>query len=986
MNTQFFDILNSINPDTNFIESETDLKCQYKFFHDFSDISDDAHCFTVACFNIRSFFKHIDEFLSLINCNNNSSSFDVIILTETWLNKDVVDLANIPGYDGYHCYRSSNKAGGVSIFVRNALISESIDVNLSNNVIECLGIRLRNLANSEWTNILGLYRPPSGNLSQFISLLEEILSQSKFNSSNSIISGDFNVCLLREETSKPTSDLINLMHSFYFYSHIDKPTRVTDNSNSLIDHIWSNFPFGVSSNIIVSDITDHYPIYACFNNFRKNDNDLVKIKFRDFSEPNKNKLISEASLIDWLDVLGDPGDPDLLTNNFLNKFQDLYDRNFPIKTKYISKKRMNKPWLTLSLIKSIRLKHLKYKQYKLGFLSKNSYNQYKNTLEKLIKSGKKLYYENIFKSSINNVRKSWKLINNILKPNNKSKNEVKLKIDDDYIKVENAPNVFNDYFSTIGQKLKDKVPPCDNNFSCFLPPSLESSIFLTPTNRNEVFNVINSLKLNKGNLKNPTSKIYKLINNSVSDPISIIFNGIISSNIYPDCLKKACVTPLFKSGDKEDVTNYRPISCLPILNTIIEKLLHKRFVSFIDSNNILYKKQYGFRSGMSAVDAISELSGGIYNAMNFEQYFGAVSMDLSKAFDTVNHSVLLDKLHHYGFRGPVHNLLTSYLNNRLQYVAVNGYVSELKTINVGVPQGSVLGPLLFLLYINDMPSAVKESSVLIYADDTTLCFSHKNIYNLCEILSNELASLDCWLRCNFLTLNLNKTNYTIFALKRIPDDIKISINKNEISRLPVLNFLGILSDQKLTFKDHINLVVSKLSKTQGIMYKLNYLPSQILRTLYMTLFQSYLIYCVEVRVCSYTTTLQPLIVLQKKVIRLVNGSGYYDHTTPIFKDLNILKFNDLFLYFICIYSFKMFNNLKCNAEDFILAVDNIQNVHSHNLRGNSLDLPKVNKYKFRQSIFYQVILNWNKFPQNLKQVGSLSVFKRKLKLSFFNQC
>ena len=153
-----------------------------------------------------------------------------------------------------------------------------------------------------------------------------------------------------------------------------------------------------------------------------------------------------------------------------------------------------------------------------------------------------------------------------------------------------------------------------------------------------------------------------------------------------------------------------------------------------------------------------------------------------------------------------------------------------------------------------MPLAVNNGSVFMYADDTTLCFSHENIFNLCETLSCELANLDCWLKCNFLTLNLNKTNFTIFSYRNIPDDITISINNDKITRVPVLNFLGVLLDQKLTFKDHILNVVSKLSKTQGILYKINYLPTQILRTLYMSLFQSYLVYCVEVWGYSCTTT------------------------------------------------------------------------------------------------------------------------------------
>ena len=233
---------------------------------------------------------------------------------------------------------------------------------------------------------------------------------------------------------------------------------MSDYSASLIDHIWSNVPFGVSSSIIVTDIIDHFPLCASFSSFKRRDNDLVQIKFRDFSENNSSNFITDISLMNWAEVLGESNDPNICTSRFLNKFQSLYDKNFPVKVKYISKKRLNKPWLSLSLIKSIRLKHLYYKHYKLGFMSKISYNQYKNTLDKLIKKSRKLYYEKAFESTSNNVRKSWRLIKNILRPNSKSNNEVNLKANDNSCLVNKTPDVFNEYFSTIGHKLRDDVP------------------------------------------------------------------------------------------------------------------------------------------------------------------------------------------------------------------------------------------------------------------------------------------------------------------------------------------------------------------------------------------------------------------------------------------------------------------------------------------------------------------------------------------------
>ena len=529
----------------------------------------------------------------------------------------------------------------------------------------------------------------------------------------------------------------------------------------------------------------------------------------------------------------------------------------------------------------------------------------------------------------------------------------------------------------MGHNLKNNIIPCNVNFEDFLPPPLTQSIFINPTNSFEVDRIIKSLKINKGNICKPNNKMFKLSSSYISYPISCIFNCIIKTGNYPKCLKVACVTPLFKSGNKDNVSSYRPISCLPSLKIVIEKLLHCRLVDFLNVNNILCKEQFGFRSGLGKMDAVTNLLDHIYESMNSEKYFGAVSLDLSKAFDTVDHSILLKKLSHYGMRGTAFSLLESYLKDRYQYVSVNGFVSDQLPVTLGVPQGSVLGPLLFLLYVNDIPLVPKKSLVTIYADDIILYFSDFNVFNLCDTLSKDLEYLEKWLRCNCLTLNYDKTSYTMFTYKSIPNNINIKINNFYVKRLPSLNFLGMVLDQKLTFNKQILKIVSHLSKVQGIIFKLNFLPAHILRSLYMSLFQPHLVYCIETWGCSCLSILDPLIILQKKVVRVINGSGYLDHTAPIFNDLKILKIKDLFDYFISIYSFKVFKQLKYN--ELFTKICELQISHGHNLRSDKLRLPSVDIYKFKQSIIYQVVSKWNEIPNDLKRVNSLPGFKRKYK-------
>ena len=276
-----------------------------------------------------------------------------------------------------------------------------------------------------------------------------------------------------------------------------------------------------------------------------------------------------------------------------------------------------------------------------------------------------------------------------------------------------------------------------------------------------------------------------------------------------------------------------------------------------------------------------------------------------------------------------------------------------------------------------MPLALNNSFIIMYADDATLYSSNVNVFNLCNDLSDDLACIDCWLKCNYLTLNYKKTNFTIFSHKYIPEDIKISINNTQIKRSLTLNFLGVILDHRLTFKNQISKIINTLSKTQGIIFKLNYLPTKVLRSLYMTLFQPYLIYCIEAWGCCSPSILQPLIILQKKVIRVISGASFYDHTNELFKNLNILKIYDLFTLFMGLYCFKIFNGLK--RQDIMIKIACMQTNHKHNLRNNNLTLPAVNINKFKQSVLYQVIYTWNNLSNGIKNVLSLSKFKRNLK-------
>ena len=334
-------LMELLDPDLNYdFQSNNNVNCLSLDANQFSSlINEQCNNLSVLSFNIRSFFKNSVEFLATINNNN----IDVVVLTETWLNSDTEELCNIQGYTGFHNYRKSKKSGGVSIFVNNNLKCDELNINVSNDTIECLGVKIYCKDSLKWVNVIGIYRPPSGLINSFNLRLNEIFNRYKICDSNTVITGDFNICLMRQDQHKDTSEFIDVMHSFHFYPLITRPTRVTDQNNSLIDHFWTNILSDFSSGVIDTDITDHFPIFAIFNSFKSNVNEKISIQFRDLSSINIESFKNMINNTNWIDVLGNDFNPSVLVDNFMKHLKETYHKCFPLKTKVIENKRLMNP-------------------------------------------------------------------------------------------------------------------------------------------------------------------------------------------------------------------------------------------------------------------------------------------------------------------------------------------------------------------------------------------------------------------------------------------------------------------------------------------------------------------------------------------------------------------------------------------------------------------------------------------------------------------
>ena len=588
-----------------------------------------------------------------------------------------------------------------------------------------------------------------------------------------------------------------------------------------------------SSGVIACGASDHDMVFV----HRKLSHKKCKasfIKARLFSNFDENKFIKACESLTF-DNVYNTTDPDAAWCHFRTELLDICDAMAPygsIRIRGRLPEWMTDEYMSIAKAKDkAKRKSNKSRNAVDFFIYKNLRNE-ANTMSANLKRD---FITTSIGDNKNNVKKLWKILRKLIPSKNSSANsECEINGSSDPLHIAES---FNKLFCSIGSELAEKIPDVSLDH---IPEILETdSVFEFEEVSTEcVMKLLKNICASKATgIDGISAKFLKLAYIPLSGPITHIINCSLRLSVVPMEWKRARVSPLFKSGDRSEMTNYKPISVLPVMGKILERIVHDQLYRYLDENNLLHPAQSGFRPGHSTVSSTVIFLNSIYSVFDKNMITGSVFLDLKKAFDTVDHTLLCHKLIKYGVVGRSNAWFRNYLENRQQVTRYKKCISSLRDINCGIPQGSILGPLLFILYINDLPSSTFSSDIGLYADDTVLYTSGSDVEEVSVKLQDDMNRVYLWMCANKLSLNVSKTKSMLFATQYFNGCVDLSINVagEVLEQVNVFKYLGFI-DNKLTFNDHIEYILKKSKQKVGFLWRVRkYLPRSIALTLYKSL-------------------------------------------------------------------------------------------------------------------------------------------------------
>ena len=939
-----------------------------------------ASYLSIASVNTRSLFPKIDELrhVALIN------DYDIIVVTESWMNtNDSSSLINIDGYSLIRKDRYNQTGGGIVLYFKNELAVKHVDladvaIDVDDN-FQFLCITLKFSKKS--IGIIATYRPEYIPYSR-LSALEDLFVYLFPLTDAIFVLGDLNCDFL--SPSKPeTRYLQSIIESYGFTQIIDQPTRITENTRTLLDIIITNDLDLIHSHGAQPPIgnSDHCLTYVNLNHLKPNNNGK-QIRFRDFSNFNILDFHEDAAKCKWSDIT-QYDDIDKKVEVLSNIITEVFNKHAPIKQKKVTKRKV--PWVTenVKLLMKLRDRALIKFKHSRNTADWEEYKKMRNFTTSVLRQEKKAYLSFHLKVKNNDSKGMWRElgklglgqhVNTDIPSHLQNAEAINLHF------INGTKHLNVDYDAINDQCKYFNTHTFNNNSELF-----KFRMF----SETEVKKAISSMRSNACGVDGISKNMLNLVLPFVLPPLTHIFNYSVKHSVYPSLWKNARVTPIPKK--KTLITSYkelRPISIQPILSKVMEKLIFCQLNEYVESKQILPPIQSGFRRQHSTATALLNVTADMYEAVNNNNVCMLVLLDLSKAFDTVDHTLLLAKLKYYNISHETVMWFKSYFSDRKQLVQLSPDVfSSYLTIKSGVAQGSILGPLLYSIYTADLYKSIKHCQIHLYADDTQLMIPTptKSIPDAVHLLNSDLHTISFWCKNNGLFINPDKSQFSIYGTARNlakidENELTINIDGAKIAYSKTLTNLGVTFDQKLCWSEHVSRQTAKSFFVLRSVRKLSqFLPTDLKLTLVKTLILPLVDYCDTVygaNLCKRDAI--RVQKLQNCCVRFVFNLRKSSHILPFLNELGMLNMKRRRKLHLCCMIYKILQT----AKPFYL-FDRLQHkrdIHIYCTRDkNKLFQQHHNLSLTLSSFTFSAVKSWNALPDNIISSASYHLFLQSLR-------
>lgn len=900
----------------------------------------------------------------------------IVCLSETHITKDIISSEiDIEGYNTNINYSTSRHTGGVITYVKKGykykvILDEALALN-----VWMLGIEL--LVKQQKYNILNIYHSPHASDAVFLEKFDEVLEEFSSRTGLLIIVGDFNIDWLGN--SHYCNKLRDIVAKNGLYQRVDTYTRITKKSATVIDLLITNYKTLNHRVYHTPRISDHSIVTTTIN-IQCNQGKICKKAFRNFRTFNELNFQLELMDTDWS---SNSTDTNLLAEKLVGSIQNTLDTHAPIEIKEIDRSRTKKKWWTPQIGEKIKVRNGMYRK---AILTENeddwsNFRKQRNIVVDLIRKEKQIYYHTKIDQVKNNSAEMWKTLKQLIGYSDKSSTKEGIVFNNKL--VENAGEIaekFNIYFlDSIDQIVSipsedqmkivlNNMKKCDCRMDKF-----------TLLGFSQLKKIVREMKHKKSSVDGITTQVLKLAFEAIGDRFLCLINNILEYGKFPIGWKTSTIVPIEKKANTIKCEEYRPINMVPIYEKLLELVVNKQIVDYIEGNNLLTKYQSGFRKQNSCESALQSVLCKWKDALDNRMLVGVVFLDLRRAFETVNRKLLLLKLKNFGMGSTVVNLLREYLDDRMQEVRYDDSVSVPRPSEHGVPQGTVMGPNLFILYINDIVHCVNKCRIQLFADDTLLYMIGENVCDIVEVINSELRVLHEWFHLNSLSVNIDKTKFMIIKSRYSSIDIKshggVYINNKKIEQVEECKYLGVMIDNSLTFSKHATYITGKIAKKVNVISRLrNHLSRWSKLLVYKTIVLPHLNYCATVLYLLNNTEIGNIQRKQNRAMRAILKCDRFTSIKEMLKETQLLSVKQTLFFNSMVVVYQIKNGLlaKCLLDGLVYVGD----VHGYGTRARGNFYVRTMNTSFGQnSLFHRGLIEFDQLPMDVKNCQTVKMFK-----------